>query len=361
VSRADQQLIAALQARNLKVSPYQLERWRRLGLIPPNVRRSLGRGRGTTSELAPDAVACAATVAAAVGSNPDSILRTAAVTLTGDWPHPQDIAARPLRLSLRSLIRESDLVDIDEDTAYEQAAYASSPQFSNFSPQRHHPSLRDVSNVVAHKRQVHEHYLVASYLGVDVVAQRLLRQSVLEVGFANDDEADLLIALLQRSFTRASERIAILDEVDLEDLAYLLHAATLAVGWIRSDHWWSSAPPATSQQIERLEAVPLGFVKKLREPSLQLAIAITIALATDEEFQHKVVHALGANWSQETRSRIHATDFGIRIDSLSAARQSERMRQWDQWCERSRETDPLFFPPYNYYTFKWYRTHLAGT
>jgi hypothetical protein len=38
------------------VSLSQLERWRSVGLVPRNVRRSLGRGRGTTSEAPADAL-----------------------------------------------------------------------------------------------------------------------------------------------------------------------------------------------------------------------------------------------------------------------------------------------------------------
>ena len=49
VSRADEVLIAALADGGLRVSPYQLERWRTAGLLPRNQRQSLGRGRGSVS------------------------------------------------------------------------------------------------------------------------------------------------------------------------------------------------------------------------------------------------------------------------------------------------------------------------
>jgi hypothetical protein len=49
VSRADAALIDALAAEGLHASPYQLERWRTLGLLKRNVRRGLGRGAGSTS------------------------------------------------------------------------------------------------------------------------------------------------------------------------------------------------------------------------------------------------------------------------------------------------------------------------
>jgi hypothetical protein len=46
-SNADQELIEYAARRGYTVSARQLERWRQGGLIPCNVRRGLGRGRGT--------------------------------------------------------------------------------------------------------------------------------------------------------------------------------------------------------------------------------------------------------------------------------------------------------------------------
>ena len=53
-SRADAELIAALARIGLTVSIYQLERWRRVGALPRNSRRGLGRGRGSTSQVPPE-------------------------------------------------------------------------------------------------------------------------------------------------------------------------------------------------------------------------------------------------------------------------------------------------------------------
>jgi hypothetical protein len=63
ISGADAALIAALADRGLAVSPYQLERWRTAGLVPRNHRRSLGRGKGSTSQLDDAAVDRAAALA----------------------------------------------------------------------------------------------------------------------------------------------------------------------------------------------------------------------------------------------------------------------------------------------------------
>lgn len=54
-SEADQRLIADAAQHGVVVTARQLERWRAAGLLAPNVRRPLGRGRGSKSELPPDA------------------------------------------------------------------------------------------------------------------------------------------------------------------------------------------------------------------------------------------------------------------------------------------------------------------
>jgi hypothetical protein len=49
-SEADRQLIADAGRRGAVVTARQLERWRVAGLLAPNIRRALGRGRGSTSQ-----------------------------------------------------------------------------------------------------------------------------------------------------------------------------------------------------------------------------------------------------------------------------------------------------------------------
>jgi hypothetical protein len=56
VSQADERLIAFAASRGFVVTARRLERWREQRLLPPNRRRFLGRGRGSTSEPAPGAV-----------------------------------------------------------------------------------------------------------------------------------------------------------------------------------------------------------------------------------------------------------------------------------------------------------------
>ncbi|SOF02451.1 hypothetical protein SAMN05446589_9603 [Streptomyces sp. OV198] len=59
-SGADRELIGRLAALGVVVSGAQLERWRTAGLLPGHARRWLGRGRGSVSVLAEEAVAVAA-------------------------------------------------------------------------------------------------------------------------------------------------------------------------------------------------------------------------------------------------------------------------------------------------------------
>jgi hypothetical protein len=49
-SRADQALISELAGRGLTVTATQIERWRRAGLLPRNIRHGRGRGAGSVSE-----------------------------------------------------------------------------------------------------------------------------------------------------------------------------------------------------------------------------------------------------------------------------------------------------------------------
>lgn len=54
-SPADEQLISRAALHGAVVTHRQLERWRAAGLLAPNVRRPLGRGRGSTSQPPPGA------------------------------------------------------------------------------------------------------------------------------------------------------------------------------------------------------------------------------------------------------------------------------------------------------------------
>jgi hypothetical protein len=55
-SPADRELIEAAAARGAAITPAQLERWRHAGLVPGNLSRGAGQGRGSTSTAAPGIV-----------------------------------------------------------------------------------------------------------------------------------------------------------------------------------------------------------------------------------------------------------------------------------------------------------------
>jgi len=78
-SRADLAVICKLAGRGISVSPAQLERWRRAGLMPRNSRRGRGRGGGSTSMTHPEAAEIAATISSHARQGRD--LRLAVI----DW------------------------------------------------------------------------------------------------------------------------------------------------------------------------------------------------------------------------------------------------------------------------------------
>lgn len=67
LSRADAALIEALADGGQSVSPYQLERWRKAGLLPRPVRKGLGRGAGSVSTYPEEALATARVLAVLAG------------------------------------------------------------------------------------------------------------------------------------------------------------------------------------------------------------------------------------------------------------------------------------------------------
>lgn len=88
-SGADRQLIAYAAAHGVKVPARHLERWRASGLLAPNVRRGLGRGRGSTSEPPPGAGELVVWLArnARPGRRPCDL---ALLAFAADLPVPED-------------------------------------------------------------------------------------------------------------------------------------------------------------------------------------------------------------------------------------------------------------------------------
>ncbi|MGP3636858.1 hypothetical protein ACTU45_26470 [Streptomyces sp. 24-1644] len=137
-SPADQELLALLNARGLAVSAPQLERWRRVGLLPRHARQALGRGRGSKSVLEPCTVEIADVLARSSGQGKD--LRatlliwymragTPAVHSREPVPEPPFEAVRDAlvwalrRSPVQRLIEQARKArdDVDTDTLYADA------------------------------------------------------------------------------------------------------------------------------------------------------------------------------------------------------------------------------------------------
>jgi hypothetical protein len=88
-SRAEQALMQELRSRGVKVSAAQLERWRRGGLLARNLRRGLGRGAGSVSELRPGTVDYVE-ILASVATQGRSVQRTALALFASGAFQPED-------------------------------------------------------------------------------------------------------------------------------------------------------------------------------------------------------------------------------------------------------------------------------
>lgn len=88
-SRAEQALMEELRGRGVTVSAAQLERWRRCGLLARNLRRGLGRGAGSVSELQRGTVDYVEILASAATQG-RSVHRTALALFTSGAFQPED-------------------------------------------------------------------------------------------------------------------------------------------------------------------------------------------------------------------------------------------------------------------------------
>lgn len=88
-SRAEQALMQELRSRGVTVSAAQLERWRRCGLLARNLRRGLGRGAGSMSELQPGTVDYVE-ILASVATQGRSVQRTALALFASGAFQPED-------------------------------------------------------------------------------------------------------------------------------------------------------------------------------------------------------------------------------------------------------------------------------
>src|SRR5712691_11203568 len=96
-SEAAQRLIDELACRGVVVSPRAAEGWAAKGLAPRPIRKSLGRGRGTTSEYPPGSVDQYAAVAAVMRSGKPWQLSVLQLLARGYLPHDESLVYRALQ------------------------------------------------------------------------------------------------------------------------------------------------------------------------------------------------------------------------------------------------------------------------
>ena len=101
-SPADEALLNAASQRGLRVTATQLERWRAAGLLPPNARQRPGRGQGSSSTPAPDAVELVVWLAqhARPGQRPSSLALRA---FAEELPVPEPTVRKAWRAAIRRI------------------------------------------------------------------------------------------------------------------------------------------------------------------------------------------------------------------------------------------------------------------
>lgn len=101
-SPADRILISHADGHGLVVTARQLEIWRRSGLVPGNIARGLGHGRGSTSEVHPDAKELVVWLArhSRRGARPADL---ALVAFAGGLPVPEETVRAAFRSAIDRL------------------------------------------------------------------------------------------------------------------------------------------------------------------------------------------------------------------------------------------------------------------
>lgn len=335
VSAADQLLVDALRQRGYEVSPYKLERWRTQGLMPKNIRRSLGRGRGTVSTLDADAVACAAMLS---DSHADSlkIMRYVIKVLRGYYelrPRDRIIARRPTMVALHNMILMDDLLEISEDEAYEQARWFSGPEFISFSRDRIRPLSDSAADTVAHKRDMYQHYLVASYLGVDAVGEGMLRQALLDLGMASEGGVDTALAFLDTNFTSADERRKVLSSISFNDLLYYLSLAAFLVVVdpdSRHNHFQSESL-RIADQLARFQELELGWVNHISSPSVEPETSFLMFLVEDKAFRDQVEYMFGDKFLSLLCERMDVIAHAVIVKPLPSEVTARREKAYSSF------------------------------
>lgn len=236
-SAADTQLLDALASLGMHATSYQLERWRLGGFMPRNVRRSLGRGRGSESEPALDAFACAQALArfSAQGASPARRIAERFYGLSSESPdRARSLPERVVRTSLRSLLEEDRVPAAkSEDAAYQEAfeiaakdrwiLRGSDMAFFHGEPAVPARSMREA-------RAAYEHVLAAQRLGVYAVGVEIIQEALVTMGWVPGHgavEATAYLALVLNNtdqLCQAVDRTAYRHLCETASIAARLHS-----------------------------------------------------------------------------------------------------------------------------------------
>jgi hypothetical protein len=219
-SATDRRILDELASRGIRVSAYQLERWRTRGLVPRNVRRGRGRGRGTSSAVAADLVPSLETVALANTQRWDIELQI--LRMMHDLAESPEreyqldrLAERPIRKALEFAVVRERPSPMDEDAAYAVAnSFAISDGFLTWPEKRGQYTEAEIEKM----RAAYEHVLAADRIGVAAVGWGMLVDSVIKLQWADPEAADDLVDYLDLVLNRRLEHITLAREAPYDKL-----------------------------------------------------------------------------------------------------------------------------------------------
>jgi hypothetical protein len=226
-STTDQRILDELASRRIRVSAYQLERWRARGLVPRNVRRGRGRGRGTSSAVAADLMPSLETVALANAQRSDIELQVLGTMLdlaeSPEREHQFDrLAERPIRKALEFAVVRERPSPMDEDAAYAYAnTFARSDGFVTWAERRGQYTEAEIERM----RAAYEQVLAADRIGVAGVGWGMLADSVIVLQWAGPEAADDLVDYLDLVLNRRMEHVTLAREAPYDKVRMVAKVA----------------------------------------------------------------------------------------------------------------------------------------
>lgn len=247
-SVTDAVVLTSLESRGVRVSLYQLERWRTRGLVPRNPRRRLGRGRGTASQPADDLESSLETVAMANhGRGWDVEMQVLArmhdLAVRDEQGDEYDrLAERPVRKCLEHaiLLKRPVPMGEDADEAYRKAHYLASVDWDlTWLPTRSTPSWGGASSREGFTnaelntiRGAYEHVLAAEFIGVNQVGWDLVAESVTSLRWADARSIDTVVNYLNMVLNRRDDHLELACHVPYDLLLVAARASTRVLGFL---------------------------------------------------------------------------------------------------------------------------------